>query len=283
MRPNAPKIAYFVYDEMRRTSHRMSVEKMYEDRFGKFPLSNITSYLIGGNVIAYCLGMLYPQAAGSFGLSAHAVLSGEWWRLLTVLFVPFGASPIWVAFSWYLAYLFGTALEHVWGAFRYTLYVTIAYMATVILVFLYPNEVFSNGYIYASTFLAFAYLVPDFTLNIFFIIPVKIKWFAWLAWVGMIGALWSGDWPSRVQTILAVSNFCIFFGSDIYLRLSDSLRHGSGKIGTAMKPQQSYMRCVVCKKTEHDRKIFYYCHDCIPERCYCEDHIKGHAHVGQSN
>lgn len=272
-----------MYDAIDGYVDTMNLEKIFEDRFGKFPLSNITYYLIIGNVVTYCLEMLYPGFVRSLRLQGSLILGGEWWRLFTVLFVPFSASPIWVVFSWYLAYIFGSALEQVWGAFRYATYLAISYASTVVLAFLFPHEYFSNGYIYASTFLAFAYLSPDFLLNIFFVIPVKIKWFALLAWIGMLGAFLSGDWPVRIQTVLAVVNFLLFFGSDIYRKLTDSVRHGSGSLGSAMKSKQSYMRCVICKKTEHDRKIFYYCHDCIPERCYCEDHIRGHAHVGLPN
>lgn len=261
----------------------MNIEKMYEDRFGQFPLSNITFYLIVGNVITYCLVLLYPHVAGSLSLQGSRILGGEWWRLITMLFVPFNDSPVWVVFGWYLAYIFGSALEHVWGAFRYALYIFISYLCTLILAFLFPKEIFTNAYIYASAFLAFAYLAPNYVLYLFFIIPVKIKWFALLAWIGMLGAFLSGDWHVKLQNILAVFNFLLFFGNDIYLRVTGVMRRGPGRIGSTMQSQKTYMRCVVCKKTEHDQKIFYYCHDCAPERCYCEDHIRDHTHIGQSN
>ena len=258
----------------------MNLEKAYEDRFGKFPLSNITMYLVIGNVVAYCLNLLYPDFDSHLRLSGRQLLDGEWWRLVTVLFVPFARAPIWVAFGWYLAYIMGTALENVWGSFRYALYLAISYISIVIAAFLFPIEFFSNGYLYSSSFLAFAYLVPDFTLQLFFIIPVKIKWFAFLTWIGFAYSLFVLPVPQKIQALLAIANFLLFFGSEIFLNVKSRLKHGSFVVATKMNEERTYMYCSSCKATENDRKIFYYCHSCVPDTCYCEDHINAHRHVG---
>ena len=41
----------------------------------------------------------------------------------------------------------------------------------------------SNGFLYGSLFLAFARLYPDFIINLFFILPIRIKWLALLQWI----------------------------------------------------------------------------------------------------
>ena len=38
----------------------------------------------------------------------------------------------------------------------------------------------SNGFLYSSIFLAFARLFPDFIINLFFVLPIRIKWLALL-------------------------------------------------------------------------------------------------------
>lgn len=256
----------------------MNLEKAYENRFGKFPLSNITMYLIIGNVMAYCLNILYPGFDTHLRLSGHLLFEGEWWRLITVLFIPFADAPIWVAFAWYLAYIMGTALERVWGAFRYTLFLSISYVCTVIAVLLFPQETFSNGFIFASSFLAFAYLVPDFTLLLFFIIPVKIKWLALLTWTGFGYAILASPIPQKIHVLLIVGNFLLFFGQEIFLHFKSRLKHGAYTAAAKVKEHTTFMHCASCKATEIDRKIFYYCHDCNPATSYCEDHSKEHVH-----
>jgi membrane associated rhomboid family serine protease len=259
----------------------MNLEREYEKRFGEFPLSNITNYLIGGQILVYILGFVYPGLIDSIRLQREFLFAGQWWRLITFLFIPFAQDPIWIALAWYFMYMIGTALEAIWGSFRYALYLAISIVATIVSAMLFPGAAFGNGYIFTSLFLAFAYLNPDFKLLIFFIIPVKIKWIALLSWIGLAVALITGGLSTRIQTLLSVGNFLIFFGQELYLRFSDKARHGAKSV--SLSREKTYMKCAVCKRTEKDQLIFYYCHTCNPHTCYCEDHINDHPHKGLSN
>lgn len=253
----------------------MNLEKMYEDRFGRFPLSNSTTYLIFGQVVAYVFTILYPGMYDHLVLRGSAILSGEWWRVFTFLFAPFLLSPIWLVLEWYFMYMIGSALEAIWGAFRYAEYLTVATVATIILSFIFPNQTFSNGFIYTSIFLAFANLNPNFTLLLFFIIPVKIKWLALLTWIGYGIALIFGPMSNRILVMLSISNFLIFFWEELW-QIAQSRLHSKTK--SVMKIDQTYMKCVTCGATENNRKIFYTCRECIPVQQYCDDHIKIHTH-----
>ena len=256
----------------------MNLEKSFEQRFGRFPLSNITYYLIIGQVISFILIHVFPWIEPLLLLRGYLVLTGQWWRLFTMLFMPLSLSPVWVVLDWYLMYIFGAALEQTWGAFYYAVYVLLAYCMTVVGALLFPSIPFGNGYIFGSIFLAFAYLYPDFRLMIFFIIPVKVKWLGWLAWIGMIGSFVFGDMTARLLSGVATLNFFLFFGKSLALVLQDRVRGISHKTKVFRDNQKTYMRCATCGETEQSDKIFYYCHTCVPDTCYCEDHIKTHAH-----
>lgn len=256
----------------------MQIMNAFERRFGHLAIPNLTYYLIGGQVIAFVLMYASPTFGNLFYLQGDLVLKGEWWRLVTMLFTPLAREPLWAAFAWYIYYLYGTGLEQVWGSFRYLVYLVVIYFATLVAAFLIPGATLSNTHIYTSLFLAFAYLFPDFQLLIFFVIPVKIKWLAYLACAGMAASLIFGSLPTKVLTLLSASNFFLFFGSDIRMHIADRLRQGSRKAGIRTSGEQTYMNCAACHATENDRKIFYYCHDCVPETCYCEDHIRSHTH-----
>lgn len=256
----------------------MNLEKLYEDRFGEFPFKNITWYAILSQVFMFVVVSLYPWVLHQTNLSGALVLSGQWWRLLTFLVLPIDLSPVFAVLSWYMLYIFGTALEQTWGAFRYFLFLLIAYVATIIGAFLFPLLTFSSGYIFASLFLAFAYLNPNFTVLLFFIIPIKVKWLAYLSWFFIAVALVTGDTVTRVQTVLMLANFFIFFGKDILLHTKSRAKYGVYVASHVTESGQTFMKCAQCGATEKNDKIFYTCRECKPERQFCEDHIKTHTH-----
>lgn len=257
----------------------MNIESLYERSFGRFPLQNITISLLVGQVIVFIAAYASPGLIETLTLRGQSVLGGEVWRVATFLFLPVSMAPVWVVLSWYFLYIIGSGLEAVWGAFRYTAYIAVAWAATCIASLLFPAEPFGNGFIFGSVFLAFARLNPDFTLLLFFIIPVKIKWLAYLTWASFLLTLLTAGIGTKVQTLLAVSNYVLFFGEDMFHALSDGLRRSRRRIVGPRSGAAAYMRCTVCGKTEHDGKIFYWCHDCLPERCFCDDHFASHTHT----
>jgi membrane associated rhomboid family serine protease len=257
---------------------RMGILERLERKFGQFGIENLTSYLIVGQVVAYIASYLNSAVYPALVLQGTRVLAGEWWRLGTMVFIPIDMSPVLAVLTWYLYYLYGTVLEREWGAFRYTLYIAVGYLGAVATAFAFPGVTVGNGYIFASVFLAFAYLHPDFRLYLFFILPVKVKWLAILAWIGMAVALVTGSWSTRVLVGTAVGEFLLFFGRNISERLrteAHGVRRGTVE---ALESRRTYMSCAVCHATEKDRKIFYWCHECVPDTCYCEDHITTHTH-----
>lgn len=247
----------------------MQILNLLEKKLEKYTIANLTNILIIGQVCVYIIISLFPHLASLFFLQGDKVFAGEWFRLFTFLFKPFFESPILIAFTWYMYYLLGNALEHIWGTFRYTLYLLIAYLATIISAFIFPNVFLSNQYIFTSLFLAFAYLNPNFTVSLFFLVPIKIVWFGVLTWFGIIATIISGPIQDKTLALLSVTNFLLFFGRDIF---------SHKKLVTIPKTNTHFMECATCHKTEHDKKIFSYCKACKPETQYCEDHIKTHEH-----
>lgn len=251
-----------------------------EREFGDYALENLTYYLLAGQVIAFVLLTVNPEGVNTFNLIGSQVLAGEYWRLISFLFVPFTMQPLFVVFTWYLYYLYGGALEKEWGSFRYTVYLLIMYILTIAAALVLPNQVFSHTYIYTSVFLAFAYLYPNFTLNLFFILPVKIKWLAAIAWAGILLQIVIGSMADKILAVVSVANFLLFFGSELLQKaplFARQLQNAGSRVGEAV---ETNMQCTKCGKTEKNSDmIFYYCEQCIPEKCYCEEHIKKHKHI----
>ena len=109
-----------------------------ERKFRRFALPNITIYLILGQAIFFILHLTGRFSLERVVLIPEMVLDGEWWRIITFLFIPPLTNPIFAIFSWYMFYLMGGALEGHWGAFRYNVFLLTGYIVTVAVSFILP-------------------------------------------------------------------------------------------------------------------------------------------------
>ncbi|TWT87324.1 hypothetical protein Mal64_28620 [Pseudobythopirellula maris] len=265
-----------------------------ERRFGRYAVPNLTLLLIVGQVVVYFAQLMLPRGGDvflKFALFPELVLEGQVWRLVTFLFIPpaAGAFPIFVIFFWLIYYMMGTALETTWGDFRYGVFLAIGYLASIAAAFLV--EAFTPGggavvgdYLYGSVFLAFARLYPDFEIMLFFVLPVKVKWFARLTWLlYAYQLLFSQTWVERLLIVAAVLNFLLFFGGEIWRDAKQGhkrMRRQSKQLKTK-GPTKLAHECRVCGLTSDmaPKTSFRYCSQCEGQQCYCPDHIRDHEHV----
>ena len=131
-------------------------------------------------------------------------------------------------------------------------------------------------------FLAFAWLNPRFTLQIFFVLPVQIRWLALLTWIGFGLMFISGPWNVRLSVAASVVNFFVFFGRDVLDRIRTGQRQMARQAKRfTEKPPQFYHRCFVCGITDttHPKMDFRYCGQCSGDQAYCTEHLRTHEHV----
>jgi len=253
-----------------------------ELKFGRFAVPNLTVYLIAGQVILYVMIRTGQIEWRAVYLVGTLVLQGEWWRLISFLLDPPHTSPLFAFFAWYLFYLMGTALESRWGAFRYNLYLLIAYLLTLGVAFVAPLYPLSNSYIGISVFLAFAYLYPDFTLMLFFVLPVRMRWLAVVIWLSLGFSMLMGSAVQRLLILASVCNFLLFFGAEMVQRVRSGQRRREwqGVAGTATENAPLH-RCTVCGITDisHPEMDFRYCSQCEGQYGYCREHLRDHEHV----
>lgn len=250
-----------------------------EKKFRRYAVPNMTLYIIAGQALFFMFVLTGRFILERVVLIPELVLAGEWWRLVTFLFIPPLTNPIFAFFAWYLFYLMGGALEGHWGAFRYNLFLLIGYLVTVAVSFLFPVYPATNLFIGGSIFLAFAFLYPDFQLYILFIIPVKVKWLALLTWIGYAYELISGTWQTRLLVLASISNYLLFFGKDIYWRMKTGKKRMATQVREYSGKKEAFHTCAVCGITDlsHPAMEFRYCPDCGGQG-YCTEHIFKHEH-----
>jgi hypothetical protein len=268
----------------------MGLFNRFERAFGRYALPNLAMYLIGGQILVFGFSMLAQFDVRLIMLWPEGIMRGEWWRLFTFAFVPpaYGqltmTAALFLAISWYFFYMISQALENYWGVVRFNLFFLVGWILTVGAAFLTPQYPTSYAFFAVSVFLAFAFLNPDFELYLFFILPVKIKWFALVMWLGFAYAFVTGDWNIRLTVLAATGNFLLFFSREIVQRIKTGRQHMRQQVRrSAFRPDEDAPRhkCVVCGKTDrsHPQMDFRYCSKCANDECYCAEHIFAHEHT----
>lgn len=216
-----------------------------EKKFGKLAIPRLTMVLLIIQAAGYIL--FYSGAQNLLReyltLDPYAILHGQVWRLITWLLIPTSDlfSFALVALLFYLP--IGTQMERVWGDFKYTLYIFLGLVFTVLgAFFLFGyNYIVSGGagmltlpggtvagvgmeaasagiavsfspyYVMMSIFFAFAATFPDSMVLFMFLVPLKMKWLGFAYGGYMLYSLIRGTIETRVVIIVSVLNFVVFF------------------------------------------------------------------------
>lgn len=305
----------------------------FEKKFGKYAIPNLSLYLIIAYIIGYMIQILSPQVYGFLMFDPYEIFHGQIWRLVTWILMPPETLGIFTIIMLFLYYSLGRGLEQTWGTYRYNVYmfsgliftVVGALILYVVLLVLYSvnmlpvdiaSEMLSSGmispgqffgwvigmcvstyYINMSIFLAYAFTYPEEQLMLYFIIPVRIKWFGYLyvAYLvyDIIKAFKTGS--IVIGIIITVLIFVSLLNFLIYIVFGKNrARFNPKQIKRRQQYKQSIKRaaptikyengarhkCAVCGRTELDdpNLTFRYCSKCSGNKEYCQDHLFTHEH-----
>ena len=186
-----------------------------------FAVPNLMMLLSGLMLAVFLLELALPEEAVNqyLWLDWNAVRAGQLWRVLSFLILPPASSPFFLLFSLYFFCLMGNGLESQWGTSKFTLFYTVGALGTII------GSLFTgfatNQYLNLSLFLAFAAIYPNYTVMVFFILPVKVKYLALLDVLLYLYLFFQIGWPERVALLLSLANVLLFFSPDIFRHIRD--------------------------------------------------------------
>lgn len=182
-----------------------------EYKLGRYRMPNLIIGIIIGQVVMFVLATAMPGMVLAYApLTRSGLFHLQLWRLLTFVFIPQSFSAINLLFELYLLYFIGTALQSAWGMFRTNVYLVCGMLAAVVACLICGWG--TASYLYMSLFMAFAVLFPEQRLLLFFFIPVKVKWLGWIAGAMLLLQLIVGDLGTKVNVLLSLVNFALFFG-----------------------------------------------------------------------
>ena len=188
-----------------------------ERKYGRFCIPNLISIIVGGQILVYAIELFVNQFISVYlGLSRSLLLMGQVWRLITFVFIPFsGGGPLSVILGIYFTWFIGTALEREWGDFRYTVYLLSGVLGTV-LGCLLTGVTASTYCLSLSLLLAFAMLYPEVQLLLFFVIPIRVKYFGVFAAVLWVFSFLGASLPGKLDYLLSMLNVWLFFAPMAY-------------------------------------------------------------------
>ena len=188
-----------------------------ERKYGRFCIPNLISIIVGGQILVYAIELFVNQFISVYlGLSRSLLLMGQVWRLITFVFIPFsGGGPLSVILGIYFTWFIGTALEREWGDFRYTVYLLSGMLGTV-LACLLTGVTGSTYCLSLSLLLAFAMLYPEVQVLLFFVIPIRVKYFGFFAAALWVLSFLGAPLPQKLSLLLSMANVWLFFGPMAY-------------------------------------------------------------------
>ena len=279
----------------------------------KYAIPNLTLYLIICYGIGYLMQYLVPAGYQYLMLDPFLVLKGQVWRLVTWILIPPDSSNIFfVLITLYLYYSLGGLLERIWGTYKYNVYLFSGLLFTILGAFVLCGYsvlmgaqptmytglyVLNNGsavyfgqfstyYINMSIFLAFAVCYPNMELLLYFIIPIKVKWFGILYGAFIVLSFLQTNWAGRVAIIASMFNFILFFlmtrnynkVSPKEIRRKQNFKRQTSQTGRSGITKH---KCAICGRTELDGDDleFRFCSKCDGNYEYCQDHLFTHKHI----
>ena len=257
-----------------------------------FGIKNLMMYISIANVAFWVLGAINRPFLSYLSFDAAAILHGQVWRLVTFMLYP-PSTGLLAFIAFYFYYWIGSTLEQYWGSGQFTIYFFSGVILTILYGFLIyfitgSNVRLDSQYIYLSMFFSFAALFPDMQVLFLYIIPIKMKYLAIVDAVFFALAVITNPFPVNLLPIVAVLNFFIFCGGDLFRhvrpnrasRSTVNFRKESRRIRREQQSKLYTHKCAVCGRTDVDypNLEFRYCSRCQGYHCFCIDHINNHIH-----
>lgn len=188
-----------------------------ERKYGRFGIPNLTNILVGGQILVLAIELFVNQTVSVWlALSRYFLLRGQIWRIITFAFIPsYGGSILSAVLGIYFTWFIGTALEQEWGDFRYTVYLLSGMLGTV-LACLLTGVTGSTYCLSLSLLLAFAMLYPEVQVLLFFVIPIRVKYFGFFAAALWVLSFLGAPLPQKLSLLLSMANVWLFFGPMAY-------------------------------------------------------------------
>jgi hypothetical protein len=256
--------------------------------FARYHLENLTAFILVGTAAFSAYTTFSGDSLGLVSFE-RVILNGQFWHLFVFPFRIDGQALFgnpWLGLLLYLwiFWMFSSQLEAELGSARFNQFVFLGFGLMMIGALVVPGNWVTAHYLDLAILAAVAYLNPNQTILLFFVVPVRIKWVA-IAFIVIvilpaIRAAFGGQWLAALGPLFGLGNFLIFFGPEWLRMRRRRVRPTSfGQVQRMPAAKPAIHRCTVCGVTEREEPQleFRYCVQCSDHE-YCERHLNDHVH-----
>ena len=189
-----------------------------ERKMGRRYIRDLMKYLCIAMAGVFVLEYL-PLSKSAYALLAFdraAIMRGEIWRIITFVFLPPSGSIFWIIISLYFYYFLGSGLESRWGGARFNLYYLLGVICNIAAGFITGHA--TNEYLNLSLLLCFAVIYPEVRINIFYFLPVKVKWIGLADGLYLCYQLLIISWPRKLALLVSMLPVLLFCGGQLWMR-----------------------------------------------------------------
>jgi len=280
----------------------MNLMAKLERKFGKYAIPGLHRYLVFAYFLGYISLMAAPEMMSYMQFSMAHILQGQIWRLFTWIFCCNSNSIMTLLFLFCLLSM-GRSLEYVLGTFRMNVLLIggmVLNLLMGILIYVIPLALFgigiptylSNYYTLISMYMALAICMPEAQVNLYFVIPIKMKWMLVVYLLSMGFELWNYYSAGGIVLVLILGSqvICALVNVFVFFKLCQIRPTRQQKKRQQEFRQQfsqprpnaniSRHKCAICGRTDvtNPELTFRYCSKCTGNKEYCQDHLFTHTH-----
>lgn len=199
-----------------------------EARMGRYRgIRNLTAIIVAAMAVVYLADLVLGPVMG-FYLSGYlsfnraAILRGQVWRIFTFVLTPPSGGMFFALMQLAFLYFTGSLLQSHWGTLRFNLFYLCGMLGSIIAGFITGYA--TSYYVNMSLMLAVAILYPMMQINLYGILPLRMKWLALLDLVLLLPGLLNGSWGERIAIIVSLLNVALFFFGRLMDQMKDAKR-----------------------------------------------------------
>ena len=233
-----------------------------EQKLERFAIPELVRIIGGFQLLVFVLISFNESLYELLIFDPDLILKGEVWRLVTYVFIPRTFHPIWIIFAVLILWMIGEGLEREWGSLRVNFFVIGCLLSTTIACFalrfaIGVGNVGALGpgtLLYYALFLSFAVIYPDHIINLFLVLPVKIKYLAFV--LGGYLLLCAFESPIYGALILCSMLPFTLFATPLLITALQQRSQVAGRRQelrrNSLPIDEAFHRCHNCGKTEGD-------------------------------
>lgn len=227
------------------------------------------------NALVFILHLIAPGYESILMLNREAILHGQFWRLLTWIFIPETMNPFWIFFALLFLWFLGDGLENAWGAFRTTLFYLTGMIGCTITALIFGSYG-ANTFLNLSLLYAFATFYPHYKVLFLFIIPMRIGWLAFICALLTAFGTFGDSHAAQVALLVTFLNYFIYFRMMLVDKIRQLLLWKKAAASRRKKEDsetiESLHCCEICHCTEHNNRDLHF-RVTSDGKEYCLEHL----------